>query len=854
MLDRSRPWLTLSVQKPVASLRRLPYLGQVALLALVYFAAAKASLLLAIPPGYATPVWPPSGIALAAALLFGIRVWPGIWIGAALANASVQSSMMAAIMIGTGNTLEALAGAVLVRHFIGVPYHFERSEDVVKFFALTALSAAIAATIGVTGLAVSQTIPWLDYVANWWTWWEGDAAGIIIVTPLILSWFSAERGRWSPGRVLEYTCLWLLLLGIMLLVFHRSLLGLPDVPRSYLAWPFILWAALRFSQREVTTTIAAVCAFAVAYTVLGRGPFSGSPLNVALLALLAFMGTLAATGLVLSAVMGERKRASRELRQERDTLEARVQESTRELQNANRILREDLGARTRLQEELADSEQQLRLLIDGIQDYSIVMLDRDGHVVSWSTAATRISGYEAEEIIGRHHSCFYPSEAIERKLPDRHLQIAKLDGRVEDQGWRLRKDGSAFWANVIITALNDADNNPRGFVSVTRDMTEHKRVEALEQSERQTIEFLAMLGHELRNPLAPIRNALDLMKIQPTDQRTQDWSRSVIDRQVVQLSRLVDDLLDVSRITSGKIVLQKEPLEINVAIMRALESTRSMMDARKHSVELQFADEPLLVDADLARLSQVLVNLLNNAAKYTPRGGRIIIGVRKKAGAVLVSVRDNGIGMTDALRLRVFDLFVQGDRSLDRAEGGLGIGLTLVKRLVELHGGTVEAHSDGPGRGSEFIVSLPLFVPAADARRAADADASSAPSVRRRVMIVDDNRDSANTVSALLEAWGHDVRTAYDGSSAILLASHFRPDAVLLDVGLPGMNGYDVAKELRHGAGSNSVTLVAFTGYGQDEDRRRALEAGFDHHLVKPVDPGVLRQIIASIPAANHAR
>jgi PAS domain S-box-containing protein len=840
------------VKHSITSLGRVPYSLQLILLAAVYFVAAKLSLLLAIPPGYATPVWPPSGIALAAALVLGNRCWPGIWAGAALVNASVQSSVVAAVTIGTGNTLEALTGALLIGRFIDIPYRFERGEDVVKFFALVAPSAAVAATIGVSGLAFAGAVPWSEYLANFLTWWEGDAAGMVIVTPLILTWLAKERAPWSRTRAIEYVCFWLLLITALLVVFNRAPASVQSVSQIYLIWPFILWVAFRFAQREVTTVIAAVCALAVACTVTGRGPFSVPPINASLLALLTFMGILAAAGLVLSAVVGERTRAIRALRKERDSLDSKVQESTLELQNANRTLTEDLVARMRLQEQLSDREQRLRLLIDGIQDYSVIMLDHEGNVLSWSAGSARIIGYRAEEIVGRNHARFYPAEAIERKLPEKHLQIARIDGRVEDEGWRVRKDGTAFWANVIITALTDAENKPKGFVSVARDMTERKRVEALEESERQTIEFLAMLGHELRNPLAPIRNALDLMKIRPTSQRTQEWSRSVIDRQLAQLSRLVDDLLDVSRITSGKIMLQKEPLEINLAIMRAVESTRSLIDARKHSLELKFADEPLLVDADLARLSQVLINLLNNAVKYTPAGGRITVAVSRAGATALVRVRDSGIGMSDALRIRAFDLFVQGDRSLDRAEGGLGLGLTLVRRLVEMHDGTVEAYSEGPGLGSEFVVSLPLVVEADDAQRIAEVAPIHEPKARRRLMIVDDNRDSANTMSALLEAWGHDVRTSYDGSTAIELASEFRPEAVLLDVGLPGMHGYDVARELRRGANGSAVTLVALTGYGQDEDRRRALQAGFDYHLVKPVDAQLLQQIIACIRSASH--
>ena len=836
----------------VARMRGAPYLGQVALIAVLYLVAARLSLLLAIPPGYATPVWPPSGIALAAALMLGIRIWPGIWLGAAIANLTVQAALPAATLIATGNTLEALAAALLVQRYIGVPYRFERGEDVLKFVVLVVPSAAIAATVGVTSLASGGTIPWSDYFANWWTWLGGDASGMIIVAPLILSWVQREPISWSWRARVERVCFWLLLLAVVFAMLDRAalgVLGLAAFPHTYLLLPFIVWATFRFAQREVTTALTAVCALAVGYTVAGRGPFVSASLNVSLLSLLAFMSTVVATGLVVAAVVGERRRAVEQLRRRRDELQAQVEEDTRELQQANLAIKQDVGVRAQLQQRLSATEQRLRLLMDGIQDYAIVMLDRDGRVVSWNVGAQRITGYKPEEITGRHFSCFYPTEAVERHLPEKHLYLADADGRCENEGWRVRKDGTSYWANMIVTALYEGSDQPRGYAMVLRDLSDRKRVESLEQTERQINEFLAMLGHELRNPLAPIRNALDLMRINGGSDPTHEWARSVIDRQVAQLSRLVDDLLDVSRITSGKIVLQREPIELNAVVLRAVDASRSQIEARKQTLEVNVSAEPVPVEADFTRLSQVVMNLLNNAAKYTPQGGRIRIDVAREGSKAVVRVRDSGIGMSPELKGRVFDLFVQGDRSLDRAEGGLGIGLTLVKRLIEMHGGSVEALSEGPGLGSEFVFRLPLLDQAAKDAAARQNGTRPVPQVRRRVLIVDDNRDSAQTMAALLQAWGHEVKTVYDGPSAVAAASEFRPEAIFLDLGLPGMSGYDVAERLRATENGAPSLLVAFTGYGQDEDRRRVLEAGFHHHLLKPVDPGLLEKILDTLPA-----
>jgi CheY-like chemotaxis protein/two-component sensor histidine kinase len=360
-------------------------------------------------------------------------------------------------------------------------------------------------------------------------------------------------------------------------------------------------------------------------------------------------------------------------------------------------------------------------------------------------------------------------------------------------------------------------------------------------------EFLAMLGHELRNPLAPIRNALNLMSMKSAGDSTQEWCRNVIDRQVTQLTRLVDDLLDVGRITSGKITLKKEHVELNAAVLRAVDSCQALAEARQQILDVQCSNEPLLIDGDLIRLSQIVLNLLNNAIKYTPDSGKIVVTVARDGDWAVLRVKDTGLGIPAELLPKVFDLFVQGERSLARTEGGLGIGLTIVRQLVALHGGTVVARSDGPDRGSEFTVFFPALTQRPFVTELSTTWQPSNPQTKRRVLVVDDNRDVAETVAVLLSASGHEVRTAYDGPSAIAAVTEYRPEVVLLDIGLPGMNGYDVAKQLRASPHLRPMVLVAFTGYGQDEDRQRAREAGFDHHLVKPADPASIEKIVESV-------
>lgn len=834
------------------SMQRVSHVGWISMLAALYFAAAKLSLMLAIPPGYATAVWPPSGLALAALLLAGNRLWPGIWLGAAFANVTVQSSALAAVFIASGNTLEAVVGASLIRHFIEVPRRFDRGEDVFKFVGLVAIASMVAATVGVLSIEATGAIPWADFLAHWWTWWQGDVVGIIIVTPLILLWTDTPPEARPLSRKLE-TMGFALGLALAAYAVVGTDIAAPTHGLSPLlllvSFPFIIWAAFRFEQREVAATIAALCAIAIASTLVGRGQLSSDSVNNSLLLLLAFIGIAVVTGLVLSAVVDERRRAREALRQARDGLARQVAERTRALEQTNQALHRDIAVRSKLEEEFKRSEEKFRLMVEGIRDYAIFMLDPDGKVVSWNAGAQKIKGYKAEEIIGQHFSRFYPQEAIDSHYPQQELQIATKHGRFEDEGWRLRKDGTAFWANVIITALNDTEGRLRGFAKVTRDMTERNRIEALERGEREINEFLAMLAHELRNPLAPIRNALDLMRIKSADESTQEWSRNVIDRQLAQLTRLVDDLLDVGRISSGKISLHKEPVEINAAVLRAVESVQPLADDRGQTLEVRLARDPLLVDGDLARLSQLVLNLLNNAVKYTPDGGRIEIEVAREAELAMVRVKDTGIGMGADLIPRVFDLFVQGERELDRAEGGLGIGLTLVKRLVMLHGGDILARSEGRGRGSEFVVRLPALMRKPAKRAAATAAQPLQPRGQKRVLVVDDNRDSADTMAALLLARGHEVRTLYDGQSVISIVAEYQPDVVLLDIGLPNINGYDLARHLRQTESSRHIVLAAVTGYGQDDDRRRVREAGFDHHLLKPLEPEALEKIIDSVPA-----
>jgi len=388
--------------------------------------------------------------------------------------------------------------------------------------------------------------------------------------------------------------------------------------------------------------------------------------------------------------------------------------------------------------------------------------------------------------------------------------------------------------------------------TLSRESAERRDAEeALRVADRRKDEFLAMLAHELRNPLAPLRNALEILKHADGNPRAAAEARQMMERQLRQMVRLVDDLLDVSRITTGKLALKTEVCELHDILRNALDTARPLIDARGHSLSVVEPDEPVRIHGDPTRLAQVFANLLNNAANYTEPGGRIDLVAVADAQTATISVIDNGIGIAREMLQPVFQMFAQADESLERVHGGLGVGLTLARHLVELHSGTIDAHSEGIGRGSTFIVRLPrtFATPAQTSERRRPETRTS--TTQRRVLIADDNVDFAMSLEAILDALGHDVRVTHDGLAAIAAAEEFAPEIAFIDIGLPGRDGYSVARALRELPATASSTLVAVTGWGQDDDRRRSLDAGFGIHLVKPVEP---QQIIDVVNAAAPAR
>jgi PAS domain S-box-containing protein len=514
----------------------------------------------------------------------------------------------------------------------------------------------------------------------------------------------------------------------------------------------------------------------------------------------------------------------------------------------------DVGARRKSEVE----HQQLAAIVESSND-AIVAKDLNGIVTSWNKAASELYGYSAEEIVGRPISILAASESA-NEMPQ-ILERLQRGERVEHyETMRRRKDGKEIAVSLTISPIRDAAGRIVGASKIARDVTEQRRLQkALEQrteqladADRLKNEFLAMLSHEMRNLLAPIINALNVIKMhKETQSETFRRPWAIIDRQSRALRRLVDDLLDVNRIARGTLNLQKGPVEIADIVSRAVEIGRPLIKARQQQFDVRVPDEPVLVDADCDRMVQVVSNLLNNASKYTSEYGHIWLMVEPAEGEVAIRVRDNGIGLAADMLPKVFDLFTHSERPLERSEGGLGIGLTLVRRLTEMHQGSVAAFSEGPGRGSEFVVTLPLLRDgiATAPPKQGEPDDRRVPDAKRRILVVDDNHDGADSLAMMLRLSGHEVHAVYDGRLALAMVGSYRPDVVLLDIGLPDMDGYAVAQQLRS-AGFATTALVALTGYGMEEDRRQTQSAGFNAHLVKPVDLDALRELLAELPTS----
>jgi PAS domain S-box-containing protein len=501
------------------------------------------------------------------------------------------------------------------------------------------------------------------------------------------------------------------------------------------------------------------------------------------------------------------------------------------------------------QRERLQAQALLAAIVESSDD-AIISKRLDGQIVSWNQGAERLFGYTADEAVGQPIALIIPPD----RLDEEAVIISRLrkGERIEHyETVRVTKDGRLVEISLTISPIRDPGNTIVGASKVARDITQRRVVEqALRDADRRKDEFLATLAHELRNPLAPIRNSLHILRVTAISDPAVERVRDIMERQVNHMVRLVDDLLEISRITRGKIELRKERVELAAVIGSAVETSKPLMDAAGQELIIEIPPEPLTLDGDPVRLAQVFANLLNNASKYSDSGAKIWLTARREGKTAVVSVRDAGIGIAGDMLPRVFEMFTQGQDSLPRAQGGLGIGLTLVRSLVQLHGGTVDALSAGAGKGSEFVVRLDV-APAASrgVRRASEGRAMGLP---LRVLIVDDNRDSADSLAMMLSLEGADVRVAYDGRSALDGLAEFKPAVAILDLAMADMDGYELARRIHAQPAFRDIALIALSGWGEEAQRHESQQAGFAYHLIKPPDSDALRAVIASLGARAH--
>lgn len=775
--------------------------------ALLYLACAKLGLALAVRAAEVSAVWPPTGFALAAVVLMGRRAVPGILLGAFVANGAVGEPLWVAGGIAVGNTVEAVAAAaILARSRFDAS--LARLRDVMSLLVAVALGPCVSATIGVAFLLAGGLHPMSAAPGLWPVWWIGDALGGLVITPLILVWSRADRPH-AHGGLRERA---LVLGGIILaagVVFSLP----PKFPAAYMVYPFLIWAALRLGPAYTTTASLLANAIAVTGTLAGHGPFAGAGPEHGLVLVQCFMAVGATTALVLGAI----------------------------------------AAQSRAAHERADrSEQRLRMTMAaarvGVWEWNIVTGD-----IVWSEALEPLHGLPRGSFAGTY-------EAYRKTIhPDDLERVEALIARsvetrtpYEAEFRLLGQDGVLRWTSARGVVVEDAHGRAARMMGVGVDITHLKQLEEeLRLQHRRKDEFLAMLGHELRNPLAAIVHAVELLW--SSDPAESEHARRVIRRQTRSMSRLIDELLDISRISRGQITLERRRLSLGEVVSEGVDVWRHLISQKRQRLTVEAPKSATWIDGDATRLTQVFANLVHNAAKFTPEEGTIAIAVSREDGTAVVTVRDNGSGMTPEVLTHAFELFVQGPPSLDRQQGGLGLGLTLVRRLVEMHGGTVEAKSAGPARGSELVVRLPIAEVDEGAARAEPPVRHAAAAGRRRVLVVEDNPDARHMLVILLERAGHDVRAASDGPAAIAAAESFVPEIVLLDVGLPGLDGYAVARKLRSSPRTADAFLVALTGYGQEDDRERALAAGFDHHLLKPAEPAAVLETVARADRAPYS-
>jgi PAS domain S-box-containing protein len=979
---------------------------------LAYVVAARLGFQLAFVAEQVTTVWAPTGIAQAALLLWGRKFWPAIWLGAFFANAATDAPLWTAAFLATGNTLEAVAAAWILSHFVGFDPALRRTRDAVAFIIVAAgLTTALSAAIGVTTLCAAHVQPWSRFPELWTAWWLGDILGALVVAPVILT--TARSSRTRSRRDWLETCVLLLGTVVATQAVFGQVFG-PAVghhPLEYVIFPFLIAAAVRPGQPATALVVLLASIVTIWNTVRGVGPFASSEVHQGLILLQVFMGVLAGTGLLLAAAIteretGERRRAAAyavgdvvahaktlpdaatgilraicenlgwpvgalwlvEPEAERlrclttwgspSTLTAgfvsatqqasffrgvglpgRVWESGKPtwIENVDRdrnfprgpaarraglhgafafpmcignevvgvleffnrsvltpdadllrtmsVVGNQLGqfvAHMRVETSVVEGQRDTRAILDTALD-AIIGMDHHGLITEFNPAAERTFGYRRNEALGRELA----ELLIPRELREKHRAGVKrylatgdgpfMDRRIETSAYHA--DGHEFPVEVSITRVSEDD--PPRFTGFVRDLTARAeadrereqllqgaltaRLEA-ERANRAKDEFLATLSHELRTPLNAIVGWTRMLLDGTMDGQSTRRALEVIDRNATMQVRLIADILDVSRIITGALQMDIKPIDLGSVVGAALDAVRPASEAKNIRIRPRLEAAARLTEGDPQRLQQIVWNLLANAVKFTPPGGLVEVElVDTGQNGVRISVRDNGVGIEPGFLPHVFERFRQADGSVSREHGGLGLGLAIVRHLVELHGGTVEAHSDGPGKGSSFIVELPRIhaQPAMWTAERPGSTSSNPPGTSKppslaghRALVVDDDDDARSLLATILRAAGADVQIAATSSEALMHLSASMPDVLLSDIGMPGEDGYALIREIRKREVQTDQHLpaAAITAYAGSQDRERAIAEGFDCYVPKPIDPTqFVRMVFTLCTRANES-
>ncbi len=751
-------------------------------------------------------VWPAAGIVTGLWLVTPHRyrypvvaaIAAGLFAGNLLAG---RTLLLNAMFIGA-NLGEAWLVTALLRRWIGHPILLSTLPQVGWFILATALTVTIGGALGALGLLYAPALG-SGYLENWFLWVRSRGIGILTVAPAVIAVAAMPRRSlvelWHDGKLTLLAMMTLALLTFGLVSFRVS----PNELLSLLfllaiVYPLILIVAAR--SEPVWTYISLLVVTLLVVWRLGRGDglFDGD-VEVAQ----AFMFVSSLWALTLAVVLDQQRRAREKV------------------QFSERSMREALAAGR-------------------------------GYTFDYDPPADFVRRADPDQILAPFMAESGAS-FFERVLPEDRSRLQHLvttrspsSPTYETTYGSRRPDGRIVWLQERGIAEFDETGKFVRLQGLTMDVTARREAEeALREADRKKDRFIATLAHELRNPLAPIRTSADLLGSAQAGSAEVEWARKVIQRQVSHMGALLDDLLDVARITRGKLDIRKRRVRLDGVIETAVEAARPVIDSRHQQLEIDAPAASPLLEVDPLRLAQVVSNLLTNAAKYSDPGGQITLSARTQGAQLQLSVKDTGIGIPAGELDHIFEMFTQLQEAGERSEGGLGIGLSLVKGLVELHGGTVAARSPGPGRGSEFVVTLPCVIPEKPGAGPGATHPESVGARGRRLLVVDDNRDAADSLGLLLGFDGHDVRVAYAGQQALAIAREFQPEVAIIDLGLPDLSGYDVAKQIRREPALAGIRLIALTGWGQAEHQQRARDAGFDHHLIKPADPDTLQALLA---------